>query len=162
MKVIGVSTTGDKRASRRRLRMQDYLPYQLAILSSRLSLALEEVFGKEHGLTRTEWRVLALSSEVESCRASDLVLWSGVDAVAIHRAIKRLEELALVERTSADDDKRARPLRLTDKGMNVYLSVVPNAEALERRLLANLDKEDVDVFKRVMKRLVAGEFDAKL
>jgi len=79
-------------------------------------------------------------SEVESCRASDLVLWSGVDAVAIHRAIKRLEELVRVERTSADDDKRARPLGLTDKGLNLYLSVVPHAEALGRRLLANLDK----------------------
>lgn len=162
MKTIGVSTSANKHNVRRRLRMQEYVPYQLAIVSSRLSHALEEVFGEDHGLTRTEWRVLALASEVESCRASDLVEWSGVDAVAIHRAIKHLGELGLVERTAALDDKRARPLRLTSKGMSVYLSIVPNALALEQRLLANLDKDDVAAFRRVLEQLLAAQFDAKL
>lgn len=162
MKTTGVSTNPGGRAATKRLRMQEYVPYQLAILSSRLSHALEEVFGEDHGLTRTEWRVLALASEVESCRASDLVVWSGVDAVAIHRAIKHLEELGLVERTSAEHDKRARPLRLTLRGMEVYLSIVPNAAALERRLLANLNKEDAAVFRRVLKQLMCAHYDAEL
>lgn len=162
MKSTGVSTNDAQQAAPLRLRMQDYVPYQLAIVSSRLSRSLEEVFSADYGLTRTEWRVLALSSEHANCRASDLVVWSGVDAVAIHRAIKHLEEMKLVERTSAEDDKRARPLRLTNKGMDVYQSIVPNAVALERRLLANLDKKDAAVFKRVMKQLLAATFDAKL
>lgn len=140
------------------MQMQDYVPYQLAILSSRLSSALETVFGAAHHLARPEWRALALASEVESCRASDLVTWSGMDHVAIHRAVKRLEEMGLIERTSPADDKRARPLRVTPKGMQVYLAVVPYALELERQLLGALDKEEAAVFKRVLGKLMQASF----
>lgn len=138
--------------------MDEYVPYQLAILSSRLSRSLEEVFGREHGLTRPEWRVLALASEVESCRASELVIRSGMDAVAIHRAIKRLDEKGLIERSPADADKRARPLRVTEQGRAVYEAVIPHALELEQRLLSSLDERDAENFRAALRQLMSADF----
>ena len=146
------------RGASKRMRMQDYVPYQLAIVSSRLSRALETVFGAEHGLSRPEWRALALASEAESCLASDLVAWSGMDAVAVHRAVKRLEEMGLVERTAGTEDRRARPLRVTEQGRRVYSAVVPHALALERQLLEALGDEEGEVLRQALRKLMQVSF----
>ena len=137
-----------------RLAMDDYVPYQLAVLSSRLSRELESAYGERHGLSRTEWRTLALVGEVDESAATTVVERSGMDAVAVHRAVKRLEELGLMQRASSSTDKRLKPLRLTESGKAVYRSIVPHARELERRLLNKLLPDEVRMFRKVLSKLV--------
>lgn len=139
--------------------MDDYVPYQFAMISHRLSRALEAVYASRYGLARTEWRALALASETASCSASDLVERSGLDPVAIHRAVKRLESLGLVSRQSVEHDKRLRPLHVTQKGRRVYEAVAPYALTLEAQLLAGLDAAEARALKSALAKLMTVPFD---
>ena len=137
------------------LALEAYVPYQLAMLSSRLSRALEAVYGGRYGLARTEWRALALASEVPSCSASDLVERSGLDVVAIHRAVKNLEALGFVTRQSVEHDKRLRVLKVTPAGRQVYEAVVPHAVALQARLLGHLDQKEALALTSALTKLMS-------
>lgn len=144
-----------KRVAPQRLAMEQYVPYQLALLSSRLSLALERVCKRKFDISRTEWRVLALVGQVDSCAASELVEHSVMDAVAIHRAVKRLESLGYLQRSESNRDMRVRPLSLTPAGRHVYRSIVPHAVELEGTLLQGLPPSLVSPFKEALQHLMA-------
>lgn len=137
------------------LTMDDYVPYQLALLSSRLSRELEAVYGESPGLSRTEWRTLALVGEFGESAATAVVERSGMDAVAVHRAVKRLEETGLIQRVSSSADKRLKPLRLTPAGAASYQAIVPHALDLERRLLARLLPDEVRILRKVLAKLLS-------
>ena len=141
--------------------MSSYLPYQLAIISNRLSRALEDTYGKRHQLSRPEWRTLALLAESASCFASDLVVHSGMDAVAVHRAVKKLESLGLRARENNAQDRRSNPLTLTVDGQKVYEDVVPHALALENQLLESLGKQERAALVSALGKLMAMDFGAE-
>lgn len=146
------------KARTHRLVMSSYLPYQFAIISSRLSRALEDAYGERHQLSRTEWRTLALLAECPNCFASDLVMRSGMDAVAVHRALKKLENLGLVIRQTNSQDRRWKPLALTINGKRVYEDVLPHALALERRLLQGLTRNERAALVTALDKLMEMEF----
>lgn len=134
--------------------LSSYLPYQLSIVSSRLSRALEQAISQDTGLSRHEWRILALVRESGTCLAAELVNRSSLDAVAVHRAVKRLQELGLIDKSSDSRDKRSRPLTLTQAGIRKYLEVVPHALALQERLLATLGAREAKAFADAMDKLI--------
>jgi len=134
--------------------MDHYVPYQLALLSSRLAAELESVYRELYGLSRTEWRTLALIGETEGCAATTLVERSTMDVVAVHRAVKRLVQLGFVERDTAAHDRRLKPLGLTEAGRAAYEAVIPHASSLERKLLSRLSSEDRKSLRRVLTALL--------
>lgn len=142
--------------------MEHYVPYQLAQLSSRLSRALEAVCKRKFDLSRTEWRVLALVGQSDTCAASDLVERSVMDAVAVHRAVKRLESLGHLCREESAHDLRVRPLSLTAQGREVYRTIVPYAVELEERLLAGLSPAKAQQFRDTLLQLSTQGSDLEL
>jgi DNA-binding MarR family transcriptional regulator len=148
-----------KKAHKPGMVMGSYLPYQLAIISNRLSRALEDAYGKRHQLSRSEWRTLALLAESDNCFASDLVMHSGMDAVAVHRAVKKLESMGLLARESNDQDRRSKPLTLTVEGQQVYEDVVPHALALENQLLQSLGTQERTALVSALGKLMVMVMD---
>jgi len=142
--------------------MEHYVPYQLALLSSRLSLALEAVCKRKFDIARTEWRVLALVGQSDACAASDLVERSVMDAVAIHRAVKRLELLGYLCRSELEQDLRVRLLSLTPAGRDVYETIIPYAIELEERVLGSLSRAKAQQFRDTLAQLAVGEADIKI
>lgn len=168
MKVTRVSTivASDKAAGKgqaaKRLEMERYVPYQLALLSGRLSLALQQVCKQKYDISRVEWRILALVGQVDFCSASNLVERSIMDAVAVHRAVKRLEALGYIQRTESQRDMRVRTLSLTREGRKVYETIIPYAVALEEQLLSGLPSALAEQFKEALRLLVEHEIDLGL
>ncbi len=144
-----------------RFELSRYLPYQLSIVSSRLSRALEQAIRQDTGLSRHEWRILALTQEMGTCLAAELVCRSSLDAVAVHRAVKKLQEDGLIERGSDSRDKRSRPLRLTTKGLDMYESVSPHAARLQEQLLAVLGSREAKSFSDAMEKLMQWDLGSK-
>ena len=134
--------------------MDNFVPYQLALLSSRLARELEAVYGERYGLSRTEWRTLALVGEADESAATSVVERSGMDVVAVHRAVKRLEGLGFIVRDNSSTDRRLKPLRLTDAGRDVYREIVPHAKDLEHRLLATLLPDEARIFRKALSKLL--------
>lgn len=136
------------------LQLDDYVPYQFAILSSRLSRALVESYKDRYSLSRTEWRTMVLVAEMPDCASTSLVRRSGMDAVAVHRAVLKLEASGYLARESVPDDRRLKRLRLTPAGRRVYDDIVPLAQRLERQLLEALEPDEIRSLQRALSRLM--------
>lgn len=158
MKTIGVSTS--KKKPTNGFAISSYAPYQFALISRRLSEALESFYGKQYGLSRTEWRTLALLHEQKQTTAAELVLISGMDAVAVHRAVKNLEKQGLVKRDEFPSDKRAKYLSLTAAGEVIFARVAPYAEALQKSMLSFLSLEESSNLMIVLEKLMHADFSA--
>ena len=127
---------------------------RLSLLAGRV---VDSVFAA-HGIDRGEFDVLASlrrSGEPFALTPSHLA-----DALLISRAgmTKRVDRLAargLVARTEQAHDRRSRLISLTDAGRALVDTVVGEHTVNESRLLATLSEEELVIFDRVLRRLLA-------
>ncbi|MDM0012010.1 MarR family winged helix-turn-helix transcriptional regulator [Variovorax sp. J22P168] len=139
----------------RSLALEEYVPYKLALLSSRLSHGLESACERECGISRTDWRVLASIAQQEGCPAASLVDPHIMDAVAVHRAVRRLETAGLVVAKAVEADRRMRLLMTTASGRKVYETLVPYALELEERMLSALPESNRAQFAASLGKLLS-------
>ncbi len=115
-----------------------FLPYQLAVASSRVSKAFAERYKAELGLSIPEWRVLAHLAQSDAVSVREIHARVDMDKSKVSRAAARLEEGGLIEKRENPDDRRLLDMRLTAKGREVIARIVPIADAYQAEILASL------------------------
>jgi DNA-binding MarR family transcriptional regulator len=132
------------------LKLDQFLPYRLSVLSNTVSTAIATAYSKRFDLTIPEWRVLAVLADKPSLTAAEISTRTAMDKVAVSRAVAQLlARRAIVRRTSAQDRRRAH-LELSAAGLEVYANVAPVARAYERELLGPLSRAE----RRALDRLL--------
>ncbi|MEO0981330.1 MAG: MarR family transcriptional regulator [Pseudomonadota bacterium] len=121
-----------------RLRLSEFLPYRLSVLSNAVSGGIAEAYAADVGISMRQWRVMAILGERAGATATDVARRAQMDKVAVSRAVSSLVSLGLVERKTSADDGRNAHLFLSSAGQAVYDRVVPIAHAHEARLIAGL------------------------
>ncbi|MBK8742774.1 MAG: winged helix-turn-helix transcriptional regulator [Betaproteobacteria bacterium] len=107
-------------------------------------------------LTAAQWGVLvALAKEpgIDQRRLSER---RSIDPNSASRLVDELEELALVRRQAAPDDRRANVLELTVAGKKKYARLRPAVLAAQDRVLAPLQQAEKRTFLDLLTRVVAG------
>ncbi|MEM1412278.1 MAG: MarR family transcriptional regulator [Pseudomonadota bacterium] len=122
--------------------LEAFLPYRLSLLSNTVSEGIAATYRDEHGLSVTEWRVIAILGRFPGVTATDVMARAAMDKVAVSRAVSRLVDKSLVQRNENAQDRRRVGLRLTRRGVRTFNAVVPKAHAYEQRLLAELSAEE--------------------
>ena len=69
-----------------------FLPYQLAVVASRVSKGFAERYRAEFGLTIPEWRVLAHMAQFDAVSVREIQARVDMDKSKVSRAAARLEE----------------------------------------------------------------------
>jgi len=123
------------------MKLEEFLPYRLSILSNTVSNAIAEGYGERFGLSIPDWRVMAVLARFPGSSAQDLVTWTQMDKVAVSRGVSRLLERGLLHRVTSDVDRRRSELRLSGEGERVYTEIVPMARAYESQLLESISPE---------------------
>ena len=141
------------------LELESFLPYRLSVLSNTLSQAIARVYEKRFDLSVTEWRAMAVLGYRTDISAREVAERTAMDKVAISRAVARLLKKGLIERSTAQHDKRQSVLRLSDEGWKIHDQVVPLALDHEKRLLAHLDVEEREWLTRILDTLWKAELD---
>jgi len=119
--------------------LEKFLPYRLSLLSNTVSEGIARTYRKEHGLSVTEWRVIAVLGRFPGQTASQVMRRTAMDKVSISRAVRRLLDRGLIERAPLAQDRRCQALRLTPhRGRALFVSIVPKALQFEARLIASL------------------------
>jgi DNA-binding MarR family transcriptional regulator len=72
---------------------------------------------------------------------------------AMNRLIQGLERLGYVQRTAAEDDGRARIVRLTERGWQATAIIHKTAAKIERELAAELGADRLEALKRELAEL---------
>ena len=69
------------------LRLQDYLPYRLAVTSNLVSRLVARAYQDQFGVTIWEWRVIAILGEGVPMTAQAISDSAAMDKVSVSRAV---------------------------------------------------------------------------
>ncbi len=116
--------------------LQDYLPYVLRRADQALSAAFYRVL-TEHGVARSEWRVLAVLEELGQLSILELTAASLSPQPTVTQAVRRLEKRQLVSRVTGTTDRRQRFISITAGGSELTQALIAEARQLERQALAD-------------------------
>lgn len=135
------------------LDLEAFLPYRLNRAAAAVSEQLREVYGRKHGLTIPEWRVLATLAQFPRSTARAVGRHARLHKTKVSRAVQALEERRWLARSENPDDRREEFLSLTGLGQQAYRSIVPDMTAYEARLRAALGPADTAKLLQALDRL---------
>src|SRR6201997_5912246 len=115
------------------LKLEDFLPHRLNVLSSLVSQALTRVYGR-YGIGIPEWRVLVTLGENGVMTGKAIGAHTHMHKTKVSRAVALMEERKLLLRRSNRADKRESFLSLTAAGRAMYEEVAPHALDFTKRL----------------------------
>jgi DNA-binding MarR family transcriptional regulator len=133
-----------------------FLPYQLAVASSRVSKAFADLYRAEFGLTIPEWRVLAHLAQSDQVSVREIHARVDMDKSKVSRAAAGLEAAGLIEKRENAKDRRLLDMRLTRKGHELIARIVPIADRYQNELLEKLAAE-APAFRTALLRLLEEE-----
>lgn len=122
--------------------LDDFLPYQLAELSRRVSAGFSRHYRARYGITVAEWRVVAHLSQQEAVSVREIHRRVGLDKPKVSRAASRLEEAGYLTKKVNSADRRLIELALTPKGREMIEVLAPIAAGYEAELRALLGGDD--------------------
>lgn len=137
----GDNSTKFKRA-RPQLHLDHFLPHRLSVLSNTVSRAISGDYAERFGLSIPEWRVIAVLQYFPGASSGELAAGTGMDNVAVSRAVNHLVRMGLITRATSSSDRRRRILHLSSRGNRVYDEITPLALRYERRLLQGLNSAE--------------------
>ncbi|MGC2854345.1 MarR family winged helix-turn-helix transcriptional regulator [Novispirillum sp. DQ9] len=139
------------------LHLDLFIPYRLSVLSNIVSRSVARIYAEKFDLSIPEWRVMAVMGLEEergtSMCANSVVTRTEMDKVQVSRALSRMLQAGLINRSTDPGDRRRAVLRLTDKGREVYRQIVPAALRYEEDLLENLSLDEQITLERLITKL---------
>ena len=136
--------------------LNGFLPYQLAVLASRVSREFSTLYKQKFGISVAEWRVVAHLSQAGSVSVREIHRRVDMDKSKVSRAASRLESRGFVTKSANPEDGRLVSLALTESGRAMIDEMTPIAREFEASVLAELG-EDAQVFKELIARMIAPE-----
>ena len=136
-----------------KLRLAEFLPYQLSITSNAVSDLIARSYRARFGLKIPEWRVMAVLGENPSLTQRELVAATAMDKVMVNRASKALVDRGLIGRAPNEADGRSHHLVLTSAGRALYDEIVPQAVAIEAELESSLSQNDARQLSEILGKL---------
>src|SRR5436190_20002210 len=141
------------------LKLEDFLPHRLNVLSSLVSQALTRVYG-QYGIGIPEWRVLVSLGQFGVMTGKAIGARTHMHKTKVSRAVAQLERRKYLARRANRDDLREAFLSLTPAGRAVYEELAPRAREFTDRLCEVVALTDRAAFDRAMRQLT--ERSAKL
>ena len=133
--------------------LDDFLPYQLAVLSSHISREFSEIYAENFGLTVPEWRVIVHLHNAGPVSVREIQARVDMDKSKVSRAATRLEKSGHITKETNADDRRLLKLALTDKGHALMKQIIPLAHGFEDKLTKRLGPDN-DTFRDMLAKFV--------
>lgn len=128
------------------LNINEFFPYQLVSLSTKVSNDFAHVYEQKGALTQPQWRVLSHAIQNEGLTAKHICELASMDKSTVSRAIKQLQDRELIEMLVSPSDKRAKTIAVTEQGRVLYQMLTPFALAWEAELLSCFSDEQKEKF----------------
>jgi DNA-binding MarR family transcriptional regulator len=136
----------------RSLKLEDFLPHRLNVLSSLVSQALTRVYGG-YSIGIPEWRVLVTLGANGVMTGKAIGAQTHMHKTKVSRAVAQLEQRKLLSRRVNAADLRESFLTLTAAGRSLYQELAPDALDFMDRLFEAVEPADRPAFDRAMNEL---------
>ena len=117
-----------------RLNLKEFLPYQLSIVTNRISASFARLYSEKFNLSIPEWRVMAVLGQQPGLSADEVCSETEMEKVPVSRAVTKLLNKGLINRDFSGQDRRRSILRLSEAGYGMYEQIVPLALSYEAEL----------------------------
>lgn len=124
------------------MKLEAFFPYRIAVTAEAFSRQLVAVYGRTHGLSREEWRLLFLLEDAGKLDSLQLAQRTSLDKVQVSRAATRLEAKGLITRSVLGSDRRLRDYRITLAGEALFTRVFGEVEARAQEILNAMPADD--------------------
>ncbi len=121
---------------------EDHVPFQLLLLAKVIDRESARQLQNEHNLSLAEWRVLAFVGTTGPASASEIGNAGEIDRAEISRAVSKLVEGGLVERSPSKENRRRLIISITDKGEAKFTEVRDVRRKFFQEMMASLSRED--------------------
>lgn len=118
--------------------LETYVPYQLSVLTRRLSRVFAAQCINKFDITIPEWRILAHLSYAGPCSVRDIHRDADLEKSRVSRAVPRLEKRGLIIRDLVSQDRRLINLALSPAGHRLVAEIAPLADSHQRELLRTI------------------------
>ena len=126
--------------------VDDLLNYRIArLLSSSGALVIRICEGR-YGISRREWRLIALLHAHGALSPSELAAHAHTDRALVSRAVNDLAAKHFVVRLTSPSDRRRATIELTPKGHKLYDEFFPETAGINGRVLQILTPEQLAAF----------------
>lgn len=136
------------------MKIESFFPYRLAVAAESFSRQLSDVYGRAHGLSREEWRLLFLLEDAGEIDSLRLAQRTTLDKVQVSRAAQRLEGKGLITRKVSDTDRRLRLYAITAQGVALFAAAFEEVEARATQILNAMGDDEREALDRGMAALV--------
>ena len=124
------------------LDLKKFLPYQLSVVTNRISASFARLYSEKFNLSIPEWRVMAVLGQQPGLSADEVSSETEMDKVPVSRAVTKLLDKGLLNRDFSGLDRRRSILRLSEAGYAMYSQIVPLALSYEAELKAVLAEQE--------------------
>jgi DNA-binding MarR family transcriptional regulator len=137
------------------LEVDDFLSMRITNLSALLLRVSTRRYLVEHEINLPEWRVITMLVRYGSGTTRMLRDASKMDKGQMSRALLGLERRKLVQRRTDSTHELRHVLQITDKGLELYRRIMPNARREQMALLRHLTIEQRKALDTVLNKLKA-------
>ncbi|MGV6810748.1 MAG: MarR family winged helix-turn-helix transcriptional regulator [Brevirhabdus sp.] len=136
--------------------LDDFLPYQLSVLASRVSRDYAKLYQQRFDISIPEWRVVAHLSQSGAVSVREIHEKVDMDKSKVSRAATRLETRGFITKQTNPGDRRLVELALTDKGRAMIDELAPLARQFEAEVMAQLE-DCAEPFRKAVRKLLASD-----
>jgi DNA-binding MarR family transcriptional regulator len=133
--------------------LDELLNYRLLRLYAASTAPVTRLMQGRFGISRREWRLLALLHAETTLSPSALAERAGLDRPRTSRAIGTLASKGLLARVTEVGDARRARVALTAAGRRLYDDAFPQVAAMNARVVAALDDATAELFDKALARL---------
>lgn len=135
------------------MNLDTYFPYQLASTAESFSQKLIDVYGRDYGLSREEWRLLLLLADAKELTSRELARRTTLDKVQVSRAAQKLDAKGLITRSVSDSDKRLKVYACSESGAQLFADLFPKVQHQAASILDRLNDTERDGLERGLRAL---------
>lgn len=130
------------------MRIETFFPYRLAVVAEAFSRQLVAVYGRQHGFSREEWRLLFLLEDAGRLNSLQLAQRTSLDKVQVSRAASRLEAKGLITREILGSDRRLRSYAITGAGRDLFARAFDGVRERAEVILQTMPAADREALER--------------
>ncbi|MEE9330399.1 MAG: MarR family transcriptional regulator [Parvularculaceae bacterium] len=133
--------------------LADFMPYQLSILSTRVSALIAQDYQARFGISIPEWRVIVVLASAGELSATGIAEATRMDKVRVTRTVQGLIGNQLATRRASLEDGRSTLLTLSAKGQEIYQEIIPLARKAEQDILSPLAEAEKTALQAIIDKM---------
>jgi DNA-binding MarR family transcriptional regulator len=134
----------------------DPLFFKLVRVVNLTARPFHERVGREHQLTLNEWRTMAVLGAQPGLTATQVADLTGLDKMAVSRALAGLKRHKRVQRHDDPTDQRCSRLYLTAAGKALHETVGALGRQREAELFAGVDAHELARMSATLDKLIGA------